>query len=88
MSLIFVFCLIVFVSCLALAGTADCNHKKPSPDEVIKMLQVGNERFFSGRATFPHADAARLEQAGKENQGKHAYATVISCSDSRVPVIQ
>lgn len=31
-------------------------------------------------------DNARLIQAGKENQGDHAYATVITCSDSRVPV--
>ncbi len=59
---------------------------KPSPDQAIKMLQEGNVRFVSGKATHPHMDAARLIQAGKENQGDHAYATVITCSDSRVPV--
>lgn len=60
--------------------------KKPAPGEVIKMLQEGNERFYEGKATYPHTNATRLEMAGKENQGNYAYATVLSCSDSRVPV--
>lgn len=59
---------------------------KPSPDEAIAMLKDGNERFVTGKATHPHTDAARLALAGKENQGDYAYATVITCSDSRVPV--
>lgn len=59
---------------------------KPLPDEVLAMLAAGNERFYTGKSTYPHTDAARLAQAGKENQGDHAYATVITCSDSRVPV--
>ena len=59
---------------------------KPSPDEVLQMLKDGNRRFYTGNATYPHVDATRLEQAGTENQGDHAYATVITCSDSRVPV--
>ena len=41
---------------------------------------------MDGKLTHPHLDAARLKQAGSENQGDHAYATVITCSDSRVPV--
>jgi carbonic anhydrase len=60
--------------------------KKPSPDEIIEMLKAGNARFVSGKSIDPNQDAARLRQAGTENQGNHAYATVISCSDSRVPV--
>ena len=59
---------------------------KPSPDAVVKMLQDGNQRFVSGSTLNPHTDRARLHQAGTENQGNHAYATVITCSDSRVPV--
>lgn len=59
---------------------------KPSPDEIIEMLRAGNERFVAGEARHPHADAHRLHLAGTENQADHAYATVISCSDSRVPV--
>jgi len=60
--------------------------QKPSPDEVISMLQAGNQRFVAGQSSFPHMDAKRLAQAGTESQNDHAYATVITCSDSRVPV--
>ncbi len=60
--------------------------EKPSPDEVLAMLKEGNERFYTGNSTFLHLDAARLALAGSEDQGEYAYATVITCSDSRVPV--
>ncbi len=59
---------------------------KPSPDKAIAMLKAGNDRFVDGIPNHPHINRARLIQAGKENQGDHAYATVITCSDSRVPV--
>lgn len=62
------------------------SNKKPEADQVIKMLKEGNKRFYSGKATYPNTSSERLELAGKENQGNYAYATVLSCSDSRVPV--
>ncbi|MBT8339812.1 MAG: carbonic anhydrase [Desulfatitalea sp.] len=65
---------------------AELEDKKKSPGAVIKMLQEGNKRFYTGKAMYPHTNASRLELAGKADQGKYAYATVISCSDSRVPV--
>ena len=68
------------------AGHDQEKKAKPSPDEVIKMLKAGNQRFVGGKSSHPHMNAARLVLAGKENQGDHAYATVITCSDSRVPV--
>ena len=70
----------------AVFATGGSKAAKPSPDEAIAMLKAGNERFVNGKATQPHTGAARLALAGKENQGDHAYATVIACSDSRVPV--
>ena len=59
---------------------------KPSPDAVIRRLQEGNERFARGRATHPHTDVARLALAGTKDQEDYAFATIIACSDSRVPV--
>lgn len=59
---------------------------KPSPDNVLKMLKAGNERFAAGKAESPHSDTARLKRAGSASQADYAYATVLSCSDSRVPV--
>jgi carbonic anhydrase len=70
----------------AVGESAEKHVQKPNPDEVLQMLKEGNERFYTGKAVHPHTDAARLALAGKENQGKYAYATVIACSDSRVPV--
>ena len=60
--------------------------EKLSPKDALLKLKKGNENFVSGNVTRPHLDAKRLIQAGSENQGKHAFATVITCSDSRVPV--
>jgi carbonic anhydrase len=68
------------------AAAMEAKAEKADPDQVLQMLKTGNERFYSGKSVHPHTDAARLRQAGTEDQGKHAYATVIACSDSRVPV--
>jgi carbonic anhydrase len=66
--------------------TTEKHFQKPDPDDVLQILKAGNKRFYTGKAVHPHTDAARLALAGKENQAKYALATVISCSDSRVPV--
>ena len=78
-------CFIVMDATEVFAGE-EKTAKKPSPSETLDILKEGNKRFCQGKALRLHADAARLAQAGKENQGDHAYATVITCSDSRVPV--
>lgn len=68
------------------AFAAETKAQKPSPDQAFAMLKEGNQRFAEGKPQRPHQDLARLALAAKENQGNHAYATVLSCSDSRVPV--
>lgn len=65
---------------------SDNTLEKPTPAEAVKLLQEGNKRFYSGKPVHPHTSANRIFQAGVENQGDHAFATVITCSDSRVPV--
>ena len=57
-----------------------------TPENALELLKEGNERFVAGESIHPNTSAERLVQAGSENQGDHAIATVISCSDSRVPV--
>lgn len=59
---------------------------KPSPNKVLAKLREGNARFAAGKPIHPHLSPARLRQAGTEDQGEHAFVTVIGCSDSRVPV--
>jgi carbonic anhydrase len=59
---------------------------KPSPEEALARLKAGNQRFAEGNMLHERLDAARMRQAAAESQARHAYATVLSCSDSRVPV--
>lgn len=59
---------------------------KPNADGALQILKDGNARFVAGKSVNPNSDIARANLAGKSNQGDYAYATIISCSDSRVPV--
>lgn len=59
---------------------------KPTPEEVLEVLKAGNDRFVRGEALHVNTEAERRQLSGVENQKDHAYATVIACSDSRVPV--
>ncbi len=70
--------LILFVAC-------SWAEARPGPEDALKMLKDGNERFVTGKMQFPNSGAARRALAISEGQGKHAIATVVSCSDSRVP---
>jgi carbonic anhydrase len=51
-------------------------------DEALRRLQEGNERFVDGRARFPTVQREVLAELAK---GQHPFATVLGCSDSRVP---
>src|SRR5690554_5571285 len=77
-------CLIALACGSALARESTA--VKPGSDAAIAMLKAGNKRFATGSAIQPHVDASRLALAGTESQADHAYATIIACSDSRVPV--
>ncbi len=52
--------------------------------EALTRLQEGNERYARGVAQHPHADQARRQFTSQEGQAP--FATVVACSDSRVPV--
>ena len=69
-----------------LAATLGAASTKPGPEQALALLKEGNERFVLRKMDHPHLDASRLAQAATESQGDHAYATILSCSDSRVPV--
>ena len=55
-----------------------------TPDQAIGRLGTGNARYASGCAEHPWQDPAR--RADTAAHGQHPFATVIACSDSRVPV--
>ena len=59
-------------------------HRGPActADEALARLKAGNERFVRGQARFPTIQKEILAGLAA---GQQPYATVIGCSDSRVP---
>jgi len=53
-----------------------------SADEALARLIEGNERFVAGHARFPTVQKEVLAELAK---GQQPYATIVGCSDSRVP---
>jgi len=51
-------------------------------EDALQRLKAGNARFVSGTARFPTMQKEILADLAK---GQHPYATILSCSDSRVP---
>jgi carbonic anhydrase len=62
---------------------SDSNHTpRYTADEALARLVAGNERFVNGEARFPTVQKEVLAELAK---GQQPYATIIGCSDSRVP---
>jgi len=57
--------------------------QQPACDEALRRLRDGNARFVRGETRHPHADTGWRSEL---ETGQHPFATVIGCSDSRVPV--
>jgi carbonic anhydrase len=55
-----------------------------SPDEALQLLKAGNERFVAGVCFYPPIGADRRMEV--VSHGQHPFATLIGCSDSRVPL--
>ena len=49
---------------------------------ALARLKAGNTRFINGKARFPTVQKEILAKLAK---GQHPYATILGCSDSRVP---
>lgn len=50
--------------------------------EALLRLRAGNDRFVAGQARFPTVQKEILAALAK---GQRPYATILGCSDSRVP---
>jgi carbonic anhydrase len=62
-------------------------HKGHAPpaytaEEALARLKSGNARFLSGKSHFPRLQKQVLADLAK---GQQPYATILGCSDSRVP---
>jgi carbonic anhydrase len=55
----------------------------PAARQVLKELMDGNHRFVSGKSEHPHITEDWLKRLIR---GQKPMATILSCSDSRVPL--
>jgi carbonic anhydrase len=51
-------------------------------DQALARLKAGNARFMAGKAQFPTVQKDVLAMLSR---GQHPFATILGCSDSRVP---
>jgi carbonic anhydrase len=60
--------------------------KAPSvtADQALATLQAGNARFAAGKAENPRSTLERVKETA--DRGQFPIVTILSCSDSRVPV--
>jgi len=57
-------------------------HPHYTAQEALDRLKQGNERFVGGTARFPTVQKEVLAELAR---GQHPFATILGCSDSRVP---
>jgi len=75
--------IILVAAALAAPAAATTAASGISADEALRLLKEGNARYVDGKLRHPHQDRAR--RALTAAQGQHPLATVLTCSDSRVP---
>jgi carbonic anhydrase len=54
-----------------------------TPEEALRELRAGNQRFVDGKSTEPNRTMARIRELSRSQS---PFAAVLSCADSRVPV--
>ncbi|MBC7388930.1 MAG: carbonic anhydrase [Opitutaceae bacterium] len=59
-----------------------CQNSVLNPEEGLKKLKEGNERFVNGTSLKPNQDIKRIKQVAL---GQNPFAIIVGCSDSRVP---
>lgn len=62
--------------------SAQSNSAPLSAEESLSILKEGNKRFVSGSLRYPHTGKEWLQGLVK---GQAPFATILGCSDSRVP---
>ncbi len=55
----------------------------PTANEALAKLKEGNERYLTGHSTAPRIDVQRREETA--TKGQRPVATILGCSDARVP---
>lgn len=64
-------------------GAGQCAEKLNDTDVSLTKLKEGNQRYLSGHSTVPRVDTDRRETTA--TKGQKPIATILGCSDARVP---
>lgn len=70
--------LIVLIACIS----TTYGQPKVVAEEALTRLKDGNQRFIIGKSIRPRQDIARVKEVAS---GQAPFATIVGCSDSRVP---
>lgn len=75
----------LIVVCVLIASAIFAKDQQSmTADDAVRLMKEGNKRFVTMRLEHPNLSAARREAVAVEAQ--QPFATVLGCSDSRVPV--
>jgi carbonic anhydrase len=75
-------CLFIVLLMALLPAASAQNKNQTNADVALQWLKEGNQRFVSGKTAKPHQDFNRLKEVA---QKQNPFATILGCSDSRVP---
>src|SRR5580692_10153507 len=64
-----------------LTGADDSKLSDVTPAAAFERLKAGNARYVAGKSEANKSSARRTEVS----KGQHPFATILCCSDSRVP---
>ncbi len=65
-------------------AAASAANEAVDADKALALLKEGNLRWVDGKTTAPNTEAARREALAEK--GQKPFVTIVTCSDSRVPV--
>ncbi|HEY9799335.1 MAG TPA: carbonic anhydrase [Leptolyngbyaceae cyanobacterium] len=66
----------------ASADAKSINLNPVNPQQALKLLLDGNQRFVNGRPRYPRQSRRRLQAIAK---AQYPFAAILGCADSRVP---
>ncbi len=78
--------LIAVMMCVTVQIKGQANEVKSTltADMALARLKEGNQRYFNNHRIYPNTGKARRTETSEK--GQYPYATILGCSDSRVPL--
>ena len=76
-------CILAILVSLGVSSQVISAETAPTPEGALKKLKDGNMRYLSGLSSVPRIDVERREQTA--TKGQRPIATILGCSDARVP---